>query len=364
MPLQLIILAALLLLLPVCTGMLPAARVRGYENNVMFMWISGIMVQWAVFQVICVFFILAETVLKRELFAGGNFPPVVWCYGAASMMIAALSATAGRLYVRKHGKTVLEAAYPQEKKRKQFIWWGIFALVLALQVILAVFLAYADGDDAYYVASSVITEESDSMYQKLPYTWGSTGVDIRHGLAPFPVWISFLARISGMHAAAVSHVVIPAVLIPAAYAVYGLIGREVCRNKRDMMPVYMIFVSLLILWGNYSLYTAETFLMTRTRQGKAALGAMILPMMFWLFIRAGEYLQKKKKVDPVYWGLLFCTVTAACLCSTLSTFLMIVIMGFWGLCQIWCNRCFRIILPLTVCAVPALIYFGIFLRMR
>lgn len=364
MPLQLLILAVLLLLLPVCTGMFPAAKVRGYENNVLFMWSSGMLVQWAAFQGICVVFILAETVLKRELFPGGNFVPVVWCYGISAAVLAAASAVAGQICVRKTGKTVIVEAGPAGKKKKEILLWGFFFLLLAGQLFLMAFLAFADGDDAYYVASSVIMEESNTLYEKLPYTGGSTGVDIRHGMAPFPVWISFLARVSGMHAAAVSHLILPITLLPMTYVLYGLIGREVCRGKREVLPVYMIFVSLLILWGNYSLYTAETFLMTRTRQGKAALGNIVLPMALWLLLRAGEQLQKKKKVETVYWALLFGTVTAACLCSTLGTFLMLVFMGFWGLCQIWCNRCFRILPPLAVCAVPAVVYLGVFLCLR
>lgn len=364
MPFQLMILAVLLLLLPVCTGMFPAAKVRGYEKNVPFMWISGMLVQWAVFQAICVVFVLAETVLKREIFPAGNFVSVVWCYGISSAILAAVSAVAGRVCIRKSGKSVVVETGTAGKKKKEILLWGVFALLLAAQLFLMAFLAFADGDDAYYVASSVIMEESNTLYEKLPYTGGSTGVDIRHGMAPFPVWISFLARVSGMHAAAVSHLILPLVLLPMTYALYGLIGREVCRGKKEMLPVYMIFVSLLILWGNYSLYTAETFLMTRTRQGKAALGNIVLPMALWLLIRAGEQLQQKKKVETIYWALLFSTVTAACLCSTLGTFLMLVFMGFWGLCQIWCNRCFRILLPLAVCAAPAAVYLGIFLCLR
>lgn len=364
MPLQWLILAGLLLFLPVCTGMLPAAKVRGYENNVAFMWVSGTLVQWAVFQAVCVVFVMAETVLKREIFPRGNFMPVVWCYGICASVLAAVSAVAGRKCVGKNGKTAVVAAGFTGKKKREILLWGLFALLLAAQVFLAGFLAFADGDDAYYVASSVIIEESNTLYEKLPYTGGTTGVDFRHGMAPFPVWISFLAKVSGMHAAAVSHFILPVILIPMTYALYGLIGREVCRGKREMLPVFMIFVSLLILWGNYSLYTAETFLMTRTRQGKAALGNLVLPMALWLLIRAGEQLQKKKKAETVYWALLFCTVTAACLCSTLGTFLMLVFMGFWGLCQIWCNRCFRILGPLAVCAVPAVVYLGLFLYLQ
>lgn len=353
---QLLILAILLILIPVCTGMLPAARVKGYENNVPLMWSSGMVIQWAVFQVICVSFIVAGP--------GETFPAVFRWYGIAAAVLALAGASLGRLYVRKHGRTAPEEVCAPDKRKKAAVGWAVFGTLLALQLFMAVFWAYADGDDAYYVSTSVVTEKSNTMYQILPYTGFATELDVRHGLAPFPVWIAVLARASGMHAAAVSHVILPVALISMAYVIYGMIGKEVCRGRRELLPVYMIFVSLLILWGNYSLYTPETFLMTRMRQGKAVLGSIVLPMAFWVFFRVGEQLQKKIKAQPVYWGLLFCIVTAACLCSTMGAFLMIALMGIWGICQIWCNRCFRIIPPLAICAMPALAYLGIYFWMR
>ena len=36
------------------------------------------------------------------------------------------------------------------------------------------------------------------MYQKIPYTGMNTELDVRHGLAPFPIWIAWLARMTGI----------------------------------------------------------------------------------------------------------------------------------------------------------------------
>ena len=50
-------------------------------------------------------------------------------------------------------------------------------------------MTYQDGDDAYYVAISTLTESSNTLYELMPYSMGATGFDMRHGLAPTPVRI-------------------------------------------------------------------------------------------------------------------------------------------------------------------------------
>ena len=65
--------------------------------------------------------------------------------------------------------------------------WVLAGVLLLVQLVLAVLMVYGDGDDAYYVAISAAAEESGRMYQKIPYTGMHTELDVRHGLAPFPI---------------------------------------------------------------------------------------------------------------------------------------------------------------------------------
>ena len=62
-----------------------------------------------------------------------------------------------------------------------------------------------------------------------------------------------------------------------------------------LLPVFMLFVSLLQIFGNYSIYPASTFFLTRTRQGKAALGNVILPFAVLLMFLLAEYAAEKKR---------------------------------------------------------------------
>ena len=59
----------------------------------------------------------------------------------------------------------------QEKAAKsektEVLLWVIFAVLLLIQLVLAVVMVYGDGDDAYYVAISTAAQESGKMYQKI-----------------------------------------------------------------------------------------------------------------------------------------------------------------------------------------------------
>lgn len=375
-----------------------AGAVKGAESAGMsgcrlpFFWVSGQMLLWAGFQLLCVPCVLLEL----------EFHDVVYGFGA----LAAVLAAAGVLtLIRSKGKRTFKLV-PEAGKAVRgdagsrralvsFLWVCFFALLL-LQLVQAVRLAYGDGDDAYYVAVSAITENADTMYQKLPYTGGTTKVDIRHGLAPFPVWIAFLSRVSGIRAVSVAHIAMPLMLIPMTYTIFYLLGKRLFGGRERQLPLFLIFAELLVLFGDYSFYTVENFMLARSRQGKSALGSIILPMLFLLLFllleRLGEQpgtrtggqpgarnggqpgarnggqpgarnggpsrdkTKGQEKHGAAYWVLLCGTMTAGCLCSTMGAFLLCLLLAVTGLCAAVSYRQWRVLPPLALCCVPCVCY--------
>lgn len=188
------------------------------------------------------------------------------------------------------------------------------------------------------------------MYQVLPYTGGATELDMRHGLAPFPIWVAFLARVSGMHAATVAQVVLPVTLIGMAYIIYYMIGRRLFSgSSRRGLPLFMLFLEVLVIFGGQSLYTAENFLLVRTAQGKAVLACIIIPFLFFLLLLLFERMQKRQSAE--YWILLGLTMTAGCLCSTQGALLTCVLVGMGSLSAVVSCRRWRILIPAAACCV-------------
>lgn len=164
------------------------------------------------------------------------------------------------------------------------IYWGIFFCLLLLQIVMSVVMASFDGDDAYFVVESLLAQQADVMNTILPYTGTSTSLDIRHALAVITMWIAFIAKKSAIHATIVSHSVIPTVVICLVYLVYVEIARILFRRRQEIIPVFMIIISFLMLFGNVSLYTSATFFLTRTWQGKAIVANLCFPMILWIFL--------------------------------------------------------------------------------
>lgn len=351
---QILILGISLLAVPLLVGSL-FRDVDKCAKSPLFWWISGQILLWAGFQVICVPMILLQY----------RFPNVVWMFGGYTVVL--MVAAGIRMWYRHRcleGALSVVQKKQEKKARGELFLWCLFGALLLFQLVQAVRLTYADWDDAFYVAISSITEDANSMYQKLPYTGGATELDARHGLAPFPIWITFLARISGMQAVSVAHVVVPVVLIAMTYAIYYLIGSKLLGKKGEKLPLFLLFTEILVLFGNYSIYSAENFMLARSRQGKAALGNIVVPVLLLLFLVLMEKVQEEKKVRAGYWILMFSTMLAACLCSTMGAALASLLLVVTGGCIVIAYKKWRLLLPFALCCIPGAIFLLLYMVLR
>lgn len=354
---QLVILAVSLFAVPLLAGGIFGGEEKGYDR-LLFRWVSGQMALWAGFELICVPLILAgkEFGMAVRLFL---------VYTAGVVLVSGLIAAVGR---RKRGpgrsgtaQAWDSAAADGKRDAVCVLLWCLAAALLALQLVLACVLAYEEGDDAFYISISTATEDFSKMYHKLPYTGKTTMLDMRHGLAPFPIWVSFLARISGMQAVTVAQVALPVVLILMSYSIYFLMGRKLFRGHSRRLALFMLLLECLVMFGGYSVYSAENFLLVRTSQGKAVLANIVIPFMFLLFYIMLERLQEKKASGGRCWLLMACTMTAGCLCSTQGTLLTGMLLGVAGVCTLAVYRRWKLLLPMAACCVIpgglALVYF-------
>ena len=52
--------------------------------------------------------------------------------------------------------------------------------------------------------------------------------------------------------------------------------------------MFMLLLGLWQVFGNISLYTTETFFLTRTWQGKSFAGNFVIPAVIWIFLQLYE----------------------------------------------------------------------------
>lgn len=260
-------------------------------------------------------------------------------------------------------KTIWKKKGAYNWNKTLIIQWSIVGILILFQLFMAVFTSSFDGDDAYYVVNSLITQETDTLYRILPYTGLSTSLDMRHAMAVFPIWIAYIARMTGIHATILSHTILPLFLISITYGIYYQIGKKLCMEKKEMLPVYMILVCGLHLFGNTSIYTNATFLIMRNWQGKSMLANVVIPAVFlvllWIFEEEGG----ERKGKKILWFLLFILNIVAAMMSTASVFLNCLLIGVMALVLTLQKKEIKILIKLIMCCIPCIVYALIYVVM-
>lgn len=360
-----------LVVIPFCIGLIPANFISAEKRSPGFVLLSGYFGMWAIFELAAV-------------------PAVLWVeydnFKVASVVftvLTLLSAAAGVVLLYRNGIVVGLGRFSVKRLLSgESIEWLIFFILLGFQLYKAVAFSSFDGDDAYYVVESLIAQEAGVMYRILPLTGGSTGLDVRHAMAVFPMWVAFISVRAGIHATIVSHVVMPLVLIPLTYLLYYEIGRilfvkfpqsgrkqdgaqETGGNvfHRENLPVFMIIMAVFQIFGNVSIYTSETFFLTRTWQGKALAGALVIPALFWVFLQIYDKGVRNGRTDAGFWILLVCINMTAGVCSSIAVFLVCILIAVATFCLAVAERDWKVLFKVGAACIPNVIYMAVYVVM-
>ncbi len=302
-----------LMILPFCAGGLFCTK----KNRISLggQWLWGHFLLWAVFQIIAVYYILNK----------GSLDDVITAHWIITVVIALVGlAVLFKLWIDGH-KRIRKKPFLWIKEHKFLV--GIFVTLWLVQMLALVFLAVNDGDDAYYMAIASVAESSGNMYTANVYAFGGTELTYRYALAPFPIWIAFLSKISGVHTLVIGHIILGMMLVTMSYVIYDQIGRELFGDNFRKRIQMLIWVAVLFVWGNTSSHTAESFLLLRSRQGKALVAGLVFPAMIYLLIKVGHALEQKEKIIVREYLLATAIILTGCLGSTLGGAL---VMLLWG----------------------------------
>ena len=347
MIIQIIMLILLLVAAPLGTGLIMNSFMEENHRSLGLSYISGFLMLLAVFQLITVPIVFLEA---------KGFPLVVKSFTCVSTILTGLGIVISLHNWRKGNLVWKVNPGTSEKKGMIKIQWLIVLVLIGFQIFMSVTRASFDGDDAYYVVQSVMTDETNTLYRILPYTGGSTSIDLRHSMAVFPIWIAYIARMTGIHATILCHSVLPIVLIPITYWIYLEVGKKLFWDKQNCLPSYMMFVCMLQIFGNVSIYPNATFFLMRTWQGKSMLANVVIPAIFmillWLF--EGEPTKRKKRTG--FWILLFIVNLVAAMMSTASVFLNVFLIGIMTLVLAWQEKNVRILFKMALTCLPCVVY--------
>ena len=388
-----------MVVIPFLIGLIPLQILPQKRQTVIVTFISGYLLSFAVFELIAI-----PCMMNIEY---GSFHYTTRIYAAAELLLAAIGIMQSYAKIRKEmrlaapvvknksfsgrnlknklavvfpGDCYAEAEdllnprsdvtiYRQHFSAETMIFWLIFAAIVLFQMYMAFTHASFDGDDAYYVTESLLAQQANVMNTILPYTGSSTSLDIRHALAVITMWVAFIAKAGGIHATIVSHTVLPLLFIPFVYMVYMQIGMILFRRKKEMIPIFLIELSVIQMFGNTSIYTPETFFLTRTWQGKSLVSNLVIPLLIWLFLWISEEYQNLsransntpllEKISP--WILMGLVNMTGGICSSMGVILGTILIGAYTIVMLVITRRIGVLLGAFLCCIPNLVYVLIYL---
>ncbi len=134
------------------------------------------------------------------------------------------------------------------------------------------------------------------------------------------------------------------------YCIYGQIGDRLLWNKKTYRPVFMILTAVWMMYGNISLYTSETFAMTRTWQGKGMMAGMVIPALFLCLIYLAQ-----ETVSQGMWMLFICVCLSAVLATSVSFMIVPTVAGVAAVLIGIKKKSLRFAAELFLCCMPCLL---------
>lgn len=342
----------LLVIAPLGTGLIMNRFIEEEKRSIGVAYVSGFLILLALFQLIAVPVVFLDV---------WGFDIVIMLFTVIVTLFTGMGIIQALHLWRREGRVFAGKRRFVKYQRVDWIQWILVFILIGFQLIMAVTHASFDGDDAYYVVHSVITDETNTLYRILPYTGESTSLDMRHSMAVFPLWIAYVARMSGVHATIVSHTILPLILIPLTYLIYYEIGKKLCKESTRQLSAFMIFVCMLQIFGNVSIYNNATFLLMRTWQGKSMLANVVIPAIFMVLLWLFEEEPGKRAAKSGLWWLLLVLNIVAAMMSTASVFLNSLLLAVMAFVLYFQEKNWKILMKMASCCIPCVVYAIIYL---
>ncbi len=345
-----VILTILLVVLPVIVGVfLEAEEIKGLRLFVR-LWAKGWALMLAVFEMVYIPAYFLKISYHKFL--------MVYCVIIPVLCIAAI------LY--RHRLLLCIFQVDKERAKKLPVLLFVCVVLAILATYVPAFYTHGDEDDAYYIATAVTTQTTDSMFRYNPYTgYALKNPNSRYLLSPMPVYFAMLSTLSGMHVLSLAHRVFPIYCILLAFAIGWILGQVLYADERRKQEWFLLFYIVLTVLSGYSVRNSSTFLMYRIWQGKAVLAAVLLPLIWavcleWLCVEdmGQERNADNEKTDRgrnrIQLMTLFVLSAASGLVSSMGIFLAPVLIGALSLAGALYRRKLTCLWQGILCCLPCI----------
>lgn len=230
-----------------------------------------------------------------------------------------------------------------------------FMIILAFFVIFVQCLAvvlYRDvtADAAYYVGTVTTSVHTDTLARYNPYN----GVllksfQARYIFSAYPMHNAVWCRLVGMHAIVQAKVVMSSINVLTANLLVYQIAKKLFDGNKKQADLMLIFMCVLQLFCG-TIYSTGTFFFTRSYEGKALLGNIAIPAVFFCAI----WLWQEKDSINVWITLFLVAVSAIAFSGSAIIFPVAITAGMLPVIVI--KKHFRALIPYVICMIPSVLY--------
>lgn len=343
MILKCLVLIGLMFILPELIGLLFLKFWKNEEKNVLFAFPIGYAIEFGVAQLLTVpmiFFEIEYKILFLSFYA---------ILGILAIMSIILNL--------KKAKEIFISIFEKIKELPKLVNILILIIIVLQCYMYIGKYTYINDDDAYYVGTATTSIQTNTLFKYSPTTGGTEGEQniLRYRLGPFPVYYALISSMVNIPPATVAHVILPIGFIIAVYCIYYVLGYEVFDKNIQSTCLFVLILSVLNLFGNYSDKSTFSLLLLRIWQGKALLSNFIIPLIFVLMLKA-----EKCEYKFISCLLLTITILAGVFTTTMGIALPVIVIGVLGFIFGIKDKSIKNMFKCFLCCVPALIYGAIY----
>ena len=210
-------------IIPIILGMIPTHFIKSEKNNILYSWIMGYFIKFAILQIIAIPMIFADLSLDILLYT--------FCTLVVLLLIFSI------IINRKNLKEFVVGNFIELKKLP--ITTIAVIIIIGLQAVILGYYTHIDDDDSFYVATATTAVKTNTLYK---YTalegYEYEILPSRYVLSPYPMYNAIISKLINIHPAIVAHTIFPIIFIPLAYCVYALIANKLFKGDKKSVNLF------------------------------------------------------------------------------------------------------------------------------
>lgn len=230
--------------------------------------------------------------------------------------------------------------------RRLDLWMIGLGLLFIFEFVSMLVLRHYDADDAWYVAYATTALQNDSLCQILPYTGQAVSITLfrDYVISGYPLLWATMGKLFSLHPAVIMHAVLPAMSICWFWMVAFVCAKQAFVQMQSRR-YFIFFVHVMLLFGLYTKRSVGSMLLWRAWQGKAILLAIVIPLLWYWWLRLRDQ-------DSLYhWTMFVAALLFGWLVSGNMMMIGPILIGLFGL-DVLINRLgWRRLVGLGVCFV-------------